>query len=82
MKIVRLKNERFGKLAWHRVVSGYAFYEEGKGYIAFSCDRDKYGILVPYIPRGGKKALQIILDDGGSISFDGMEYVTAMREKE
>ena len=49
--------------------------EERKDAIAFSCDRDKYGILVPYIPCGGKRALQSILDAGGFCSFEGMEYV-------
>ena len=75
MKIVRLKGAKFGSKMIARVVTGYALYEEGKGYIAFSCDRDKYGILVPYIPVGGKRALQAILDAGGFCSFDGMEYV-------
>lgn len=46
-----------------------------KGYIAFSSDRDEFGILAPYIPCGGKRALQSILDAGGFCSFDGMEYV-------
>ena len=32
-------------------------------------------ILAPYIPCGGKRALQSILDAGGFCSFDGMEYV-------
>lgn len=52
-----------------------ALYEEGKGYIAFSSDREEFGILSPYIPCGGKRALQSILDAGGFCSFDGMEYV-------
>ena len=52
-----------------------SLYEEGKGYVAFSGDRDKFGILIPYIPVGGKRALQSILDAGGFVSFDGMEYV-------
>ena len=69
MKIIRLKNVKFGTKKISRVVTGWALYEEGKGYIAFSCDRDKYGILVPYIPCGGKRALQSILDAGGFCSL-------------
>lgn len=46
-----------------------------KEVIAFSSDRDEFGILAPYIPCGGKRALQSILDAGGFCSFDGMEYV-------
>lgn len=75
MEIRRLKNAKFGTKTISRVVSGYAFYEAGKGWVAFSNDRDQYGILVPYIPCGGRKALQAILDAGGFVSFDGMEYV-------
>lgn len=75
MKIKRLKNVKFGTNKLHVVVTGWALYEEGKGYIAFSCDRDNYGILVPYIPCGGKRALQSILDAGGFCSFESMEYV-------
>lgn len=73
--IKRLKGAKFGTDRIARVVTGYALYEEGKGYIAFSSDRDEFGILAPYIPCGGKRALQSILDAGGFCSFDGMEYV-------
>ena len=75
MVIKRLKGAKFGTDRIARVVTGYAPYEEGKGYIAFSSDRDEFGILAPYIPCGGKRALQSILDAGGFCSFDGMEYV-------
>lgn len=78
MEIKRLKNVKFGSKKIARVVTGYALYEEGKGYIAFTAFRDKYGILAPYIPSGGKKALQSILDAGGFITFEGMEYVQEM----
>lgn len=75
MIIKRLKNAKFGFKALWVEVTGYALYEEGKGYIAFSSVRDEFGILPPYIPCGGKKALQSILDAGGFTSLDGMEYV-------
>lgn len=75
MQIKRINAVKFGTRAVARVVSGYTLYEEGKGYIAFSSDRDDFGILVPYIPCGGRKALQSILDAGGFCSFEGMEYV-------
>lgn len=42
MKIKRLKGAKFGTDRIARVVTGYALYEEGKGYIAFSSDRDEY----------------------------------------
>jgi len=78
MEIVKLVNEKFGTNLIYRTESGYALYEEGKGYVAFSSNRDKFGILIPYMPCGGKKALQSILNDGGFISPDGIEYVTAL----
>lgn len=40
MKIKRLKSAKFGfKKIWVEV-TGYALYEEGKGYIAFSSERE------------------------------------------
>lgn len=57
MEIKRLKNTKFGTNKIARVVTGWALYEAGKGWIAFRNDRDQFGILVPYIPCGGKKAL-------------------------
>lgn len=78
MTIKKLKNAEFTNAAGNiaRIANGYALYEEGKGWIAFSYDRDRYGILIPYIPCGGRKALQAILDAGGFVTMDGMEYVT------
>lgn len=75
MQIKRLRNTHFGTKKISRVVTGWVLYEPGKGWVAFSADRDEFGILVPYIPCGGKRALQSILDAGGFCSFEGMEYV-------
>lgn len=69
MQIKRLRNTHFGTKKISRVVTGWALYEPGKGWVAFSADRDAY------IPCGGKRALQSILDAGGFCSFEGMEYV-------
>lgn len=75
MIIKRLRNTKFGTKRLYTVVTGWALYEEGKGYVAFSNARDEFGILIPYIPCGGRRALQAILDAGGFTSFEGMEYV-------
>lgn len=75
MEIKRLKNVPFGNRRVYRVATGWALYEPGKGYYAFSCDRDRYKILIPYIPCGGKKALESIIKSGGFVSLDGMEFV-------
>lgn len=75
MEIRRLKDVMFGNDNIRQVVTGWALFEPGKGYYAFSCHRDKYGILSPYIPCDGKKALKKIIDDGGFASLDGIEFV-------
>ena len=78
LTIKKIKDAKFanstGTIA--AVANGWAFFEEGKGWLAFSHDRDRFGILIPYIPCGGRKALQAILDAGGFVTMEGMEYVT------
>lgn len=78
MEIKHLKRAKFGTRALSRIVTGYALYEKGKGYLAYSAERDRLGILVPYMPCGGRRALQAILDAGGFTSLDGMEYVNPL----
>ncbi|MHC1722503.1 MAG: hypothetical protein AB9836_04775 [Aminipila sp.] len=78
MRIVKINGLKFGTKQLYVITEGYALYEDEKGFIAFSNDRDKFGILAPYAPHGGKMALQNILDAGGFVSFDGMEYVNAI----
>ncbi len=76
LKIERLKDAKFGNAHMYASVSGYALLDtERGGYWAFSCDRDRYGILTPYIPLGGKRALKSILDHGGFLNYGGMEIV-------
>lgn len=77
MEIKRLKGARFGTERICQIVTGWALFEKGRGYLAFSAQRDKYGILAPYIPCGGKKALQSILNQGFT-SMDGIEFVMPM----
>lgn len=79
MKIIKLKNEKFGTPGLYKMVSGYALYEHGKGFLAYSSDRDKHGVLTPYIPLGGKKALEAILSAGGFTSLTDMEYVLPIK---
>lgn len=76
MEIKRLNAVPFGWPHLHQIVTGWALYEPGRGYYAFSAHRDSFGILTPYVPQGGKKALQSIINGGGFISMDGMEFVS------
>lgn len=78
MEIKRLNAVPFGTSAIYQLVTGWALYEPGRGYYAFSDARDRFGILVPYTPIGGKKALQAIIDAGGFLSLNGMEFVNPM----
>lgn len=76
LELKRLKNARFGFPHMWKVVTGWALYDEERGgFVAFSVHRDKYGILVPYCPRGGKKALQSIITSGGFVNYNGIEFV-------
>lgn len=75
MKLVRLKEANFGTNKLYVKFTGWCLYEENKGYAAFTCHTDKYGILTPYSPVGGKKALQTILDQGGFTSLEGITFV-------
>lgn len=81
MEIKRLKAAPFGTPALCKIVTGWALYEPGKGYYAFSSFRDQFGILTPYIPQGGKNALQSIVNAGGFASMDGMEFVNPLERR-
>ena len=78
LEIVEIKNKAFGRKEIYQLASGYCFKVEGKGYLAFSTNRDKFGILLPYMPYGGKEALISILEAGGFTSFDGIEFVQSL----
>jgi hypothetical protein len=57
------KNERYAP-------EGFCFHVANKGYIGFIEDKP-----VPYIPCGGRYALESILEQGGFNSFDGIHFV-------
>lgn len=73
LKIVKLKDTRFemaSKLGYYKA-NGFALHHPELGYLSFDGE-------VPYIPRGGKPALQSILDAGGFVGFDGIHWVHEM----
>ena len=78
LEIVKIKNKAFGRKEIYQLASGYCFKVEGKGYLAFSSSRDKFGVLLPYMPYGGKEALTSILEAGGFTSLEGMEFVQSL----
>lgn len=74
LEIVNLKDYRFNTPKGICEMRGFAFYIKGKGFVKFKADDD----FVPYSPIGGKKALQSILDSGGFIEYDSLEFVNAI----
>jgi len=76
LKIVKTKGLRFGSLSVSCERKGYAIYHEGFGYLSFRGQNrePRYGIKTPYIPCGGKGALQTILD-GGLDNYDCIEWL-------
>jgi hypothetical protein len=70
LKIVKLNNQKFFGLNGYYMVSGYCLKHDTFGYIAFTNSP-----LIPYIPSGGKKILQNILDGGGFCDFNEMLFI-------
>lgn len=54
--------------------SGYCFYIEGKGYLAFK------GNAIPYNPIGRINALQSILDAGGFLNYEDIKFINPINE--
>jgi hypothetical protein len=74
LKIIKLNRRPFKVPGGYVLCTGYALLENANdSYIAFKHDDG-----LPYIPCGGKKALQSILDAGGFVGFDNMTYVVPM----
>lgn len=71
LEIVKLGTQKFKTIGGYYQPTGYAFRHRELGFFAFKGD-------YPYIPRGGKQALQEILDAGGFLSFDNCKWIKAM----
>jgi len=50
-------------------ITGHVFYIENRGYLAFKHDG------TPYNPIGGLKSLKSILETGGFIHFNDVEFM-------
>lgn len=72
LRIKSTKGFRFGNDKVQFETSGLSLYHSTLGFISFS--KDKYGINLPYIPQGGRKALKKILDDGGLLNYENVEF--------
>lgn len=59
---------------WTICSNGHALYVAGKGYLSFKGLNVKdFGVKLPYSPS--KKGLQSIIDDGGLIHYDNVEWL-------
>lgn len=75
LEIVNLKDYKFSTPKGICSMHGFAFYIKGKGFVKFKADDE---LPVPFSPIGGKKALQSIIDAGGFIEYDSLEFVNAI----
>jgi hypothetical protein len=69
MEITKLTNAKFKTPKGIAICNGYTL-KTSNGYVAFKCDEG-----LPYMPLGGHRALQAILDAGGFIEFDPLMEV-------
>lgn len=58
LEVKNLKNYKFKDAVGVYSTTGFALYEAGKGFVTLDGEN-------PYSPRGGKKTLLNILNDGG-----------------
>lgn len=75
LQIVRLDQYEFDTPKGRATVRGWGFLIPGMGFVKFKHDAD----AVPYAPCGGKSALQSIIDDGGFVSYDDIEFVDCVK---
>lgn len=71
LQIVRLDDFTFDTPKGRATVRGWGFLIPRKGFVKFKHDTD----AVPYAPCGGRKALESIINDGGFVSYDDLEFV-------
>lgn len=82
LEIVKLKGIKFGNSLAYVVPTGFALRHKELGFLSFIVDNvnAKYGVKVPYIPTGGKKALASILEAGGLTDYEGVEWIQPIAE--
>ncbi len=74
LQIKEINGLRFGRRDLYVETTGYAFFHKEMGYLAFEKDNRRRRVPIPYIPLGGKVALQSILD-GGFANFEGIHWL-------
>lgn len=72
LQIVRLDGLQFKAPIGLANAHGWGFYIEGKGYLKFKSDTTSF---VPYAPCGGRKALESIMETGGLLNYNSIEFI-------
>lgn len=75
LQIVRLDGLQFKAPIGVASTRGWGLYIEGKGYLKFKSDP----AFVPYAPCGGRKALESILEAGGLLNYNSMEFINPIK---
>lgn len=71
LQIVKINNFQFRHPLGTVSCKGWAVCIPGKGFLKFKSDNN----FLPYVPIGGKKALQSIIADGGFIDYNDLEFI-------
>ena len=72
LKIVNIKNIKFeGKDGYYMSSKAAWAFKNSKGFLS-------YDGVFPYVPQGGKKTAQSIIDNGGFLNYDGMHFIKEM----
>ena len=74
LQIVSVKGKRFKCPEGYRQFErSFAFFVPGLGYLAF-----KDSEYIPYMPIGGRRALESILEAGGMLNYDNILFIQEM----
>ncbi|WP_304833948.1 hypothetical protein [Muribaculum intestinale] len=76
LQIVRLDGLQFKAPLGTACTRGWGLYIDGKGYLKFKCDSSSF---VPYAPIGGRKALESILEAGGLLNYNSIEFINPIK---
>ena len=72
LRIINLKGYKFNTpKGICEFNSGFGLAIMGKGFVKFKSEKSP----IPYNPIGGKKALQSIIDAGGFVHYNDIEFI-------
>lgn len=79
LEVKKIDGLKFGNRLGYYMPTGFAFYHKELGFLSFKSDnKRRNNVSIPYLPQGGEKALQSILDSGGLVDYDGIEWIQAI----